>query len=119
MTGKDYLTLKGRIIFSAIAKHLKDKGVEDSITSFELSMLANSFDMYAEAAMFCNKNGNTLNSGDKGYMQVHPKYTIMKNEYTHIQKHAPKFGLNPLDVQKLTRALPEKQEEDPLAALAV
>ena len=94
MKGQDYLTLRGERIFNAIAEYLKERNYDEQVSSFELSMLANSFAMYAEAAEDCKKYGTTQKT-KTNYSQVRAEYTVMKTEYQNVLKHSMKFGLNP------------------------
>lgn len=84
------------------------------IDKFEMAMLANSFDLYAENAKICNEDGVAMTiTTEKGgvYSQIRPEYTVMKNEYGNILKHAGKFGLNPGDRDKLFRKLKEDKKK--------
>ena len=77
-------------------------------------MLANSFDLYAVNADLCNKEGVSMTiTTEKGgvYSQIRPEYTVMKNEYGNILKHAGKFGLNPGDRDKIFKGLKEKEKK--------
>lgn len=106
-----YLSPDGITIFKRIVKHLRDNNIEDGINTYEISMLANSIDLYATCSAWCNENGHTQAS-QSGYEQVHPKYTIMNKEYASITKHSLKFGLNPMDLKKLLESAPPKEEEE-------
>lgn len=117
MEPQGYLTERGKGIFLAIAEYLDKKGFDEDC-SFELSMLANSFDMYARAAEACNTEDRGYAQVTKtGYSQVKADYTVMKTEYVNVLKHSGKFGLNPLDVQKMLKNLPEKKEVSELENL--
>ena len=98
-----YLSRRGRLIFSRILKHIKDAGIDAPIDSMELSMLANSFDVFEIMAEKCNKGGYVVPvTGKNGtFDQAVPEYTIMKQQYDTILKHGPKFGLNPGDREKI------------------
>lgn len=112
MKAEDYLSDGGKVIFQIIHGHCDRLGVSNDIDTFELSMLANSFDMYAESARICNSKGVSQKT-KTGYSQVRAEYTVMKNEYQNILKHSPKFGLNPQDRQKLLKDIkqPEKKPD--------
>lgn len=108
----DFLTDTGREIFKEIERHCKDKLKMYSADSLEMAMLANSFDLYARNAEICNKTGVSMTIiTEKGgeYSQIRPEYTVMKNEYGNILKHAGKFGLNPGDRDKIFRKLKEEK----------
>lgn len=111
MKPQNYLSPKGVKIFNAIAKYLSDNNYSEGVSSFELSMLANSFDMYADAAEDCKKYGTTQKTST-GYSQIRAPYTVMKTEYQNVLKHSGKFGLNPSDAEKMLRKLPEKKTEE-------
>lgn len=106
---ESYLTKEGERIYKAIEKHIKTSGILESIDTFELSMLANSFDLYSTCAIYCKENGIYIKVGNNDYRQVSPEYTVMKNEFSNILKHSPKFGINPTDRQKL-EAFSKKKE---------
>jgi len=108
-----FLSPDGREIFDELKKHCVSKMKMESVDDFELSMLANSFALYAECAKYCTDNGVKMTiTTEKGgkYSQISPEYTVMKNEYQNILKHSGKFGLNPADRSKIIGSLkaPEK-----------
>jgi len=113
----EYLTKRGRKIFFNISKHIKDADILFDIDVLELSMLANSLDIYERMSSFCNdeKNGFTdIVENQKGSTkQVRPEYTIMKNEYSNIMSMAPKFGLNPGDRAKIFGGMKTKKKTNP------
>jgi phage terminase small subunit len=77
-------------------------------------MLANSFDLYADNAKVCNTEGVSMEIvTEKGgiYRQIRPEYTVMKNEYGNILKHAGKFGLNPGDRDKIFKKLVQEKKK--------
>jgi len=118
MTGQDYLSDQGKYIFKKIAEHLQRVGVTDRINTYELSMLANSLDLYATAATLVKHKGFDQDNKRSGGKVITPAYAIMKNEYQNIQKHAPKFGINHVDMAKLAESIPEKKDDsDPLTDL--
>lgn len=109
-----FLTPEGEDIFDALKDHCTRKLKMEDVDDFELSMLANSFALYAESAKYCNEEGvkQTFIS-DKGqsYSQICPEYTVMKNEYQNILKHSGKFGLNPGDREKIFRKLKDEKDK--------
>lgn len=110
--GVDYfLSDEGRTILKMILNHCKDIRLPVDELKLEASMLANSFDKYAKNAAYCRDHGDTQKPSDGGWDQVRPQYTVMKNEYQNILKHAPKFGLNPTDFDKIFKESkkPKKQ----------
>lgn len=112
MKRESYLSERGKVIFDAIYDHCKRKGFADDIDTFELSMLANSFDLYAKMAKDCNGKKGVAQVTQSKYSQVRAEYTVMRNEYQNILKHSPKFGLNPSDREKLTRLAKQPEEEE-------
>ncbi len=118
MKHQDYLSETGISIFKKIVSHLKGKGVTDGINTYELSMLSNSLDLYARAALDIKDNGYDQNNKRSGGKVMTPAYNIMKIEYSNILKHSPKFGLNPMDMAKMAESLPKpKEEKDEISEL--
>jgi phage terminase small subunit len=78
-----------------------------AVDKFELGMLANSFDLYAESAKYVRDNGaKMVIVTERGsYYQICPEFTVMKSEYSNILKHSGKFGLNPGDREKIFKSL--------------
>ena len=111
MKHQDYLSETGVSIFKKIVSHLRDKGVTDAINTYELSMLSNSLDLYARAALDIKNNGYDQDNKRSGGKVMTPAYNIMKIEYSNILKHSPKFGLNPTDMAKLAENLPKPKDE--------
>ena len=101
----DYLSENGLLIYKQLEKHCKAKLKMLEIDSYELAMLANSFDCYARAAEKCKESFS--NSHD----QIRAEYTVMKSEYSNIIKHAGKFGLNPGDRDKIFKGLSKEKEK--------
>lgn len=109
-----FLSPEGEIIFDFLQDHCRAKMGMMDIDLFELSMLANSFALYAENAKYCNEEGvkqTFYNEKGGSYSQIVPEYTVMKNEYQNILKHSGKFGLNPGDRERLFKKLGEKKEK--------
>lgn len=79
----------------------------ETIDYLELSMLADAFVNFFEAAKFCRENGNTFEMPTKTgvYPMIRPEYNVKKNEYTNILKHSGKFGLNPGDRERIFKSL--------------
>ena len=120
---------------------MKGKLTMAEVDDIELSMLANSYDLYFRMAKYCNDHGvsmtfaakapvpgdedddlaedekNFIKAKGGGYQQIRPEYTVMKNEYQNILKHSAKFGLTPGDRAKIFKDFGKPHEEDPLAAL--
>lgn len=114
----------------------------EEVDDLELSMLANSYDLYFRMAQYCNDHGVSMTFAAKatvpddedeeladdekdfvkakggGYQQIRPEYTVMKNEYQNILKHSSKFGLTPGDRAKIFKDFGKKEEPDPLAVLS-
>jgi phage terminase small subunit len=109
----DFLSDEGEAIFKRLQKHCKEKLKVFDIDTLELSMLANSFAMYFNAARYCKDNGVSMTFvTEKGtYEQIRPEYSVMKNEYQNILKHGAKFGLNPADREKIFKGLDKGKEK--------
>lgn len=109
----NYLNDLGKEIYKSLQKHCREKLKTFEVDSFELSMLSNSFALYAGAADYCNTNGcsQTIVTERGGYEQIRPEYTVMKNEYQNILKHGAKFGLNPGDRDKIFKGLSKEKEK--------
>jgi len=99
----------------AIVKHINDHNLIQDIDTLELSMLANAMDAYERAAMICNEKGFTEDvTGKNGTVkQVIPEYSIMKQQYDLILKHAPKYGLSPGDREKIFGGIKKEKKADP------
>src|SRR5690606_31400901 len=109
----DFLNTEGKKIYKELEKHCREKLKIMDIDSYELSMLANSFCLYAESARFCNENGVKITfTTEKGgtYSQICPEYTVMKTEYQNILKRSGKFGLNPADRDKIVKSMKEEKK---------
>lgn len=107
-----------------IIDHLTNSGISADIDTMELSMLANSFDVFERMAETCNSTEDgggfvtIIDTKGGGKMeQVRPEYTIMRNEYSNIMKHSPKFGLTPLDRKKIFGSIEKKKTLDPTGDL--
>ena len=105
----NFLSDEGREIYKMIRQHLTDNNILKDADDLELSMLANSFDLYGKNAEFCTTYGTTQKPKGGGWDQIRPEYTVMKNEYGNILKHGGKFGLNPGDRDKIFKGLKEKK----------
>lgn len=118
----DYLTKRGRRIFKLIVDHCKDNDLYADIDILDLTMLANSIDLYEAAAERVNQMRDSedpkerekaFGSGGKPSND----YMVMLKEYEKIMKHAPKYGLNPGDRAKIFGGLKKKKKADPNAGL--
>ena len=107
----DYLTKRGRLIFFQIVRHIKDADIIADIDVLQLSMLANSFDLFEKAAQECNDKGISVELVAKqgSFAQVRPEYTVMRNEYSNILKLSASFGMNPGDREKIFSGLKKKK----------
>lgn len=140
-----HLTDTGKAIYARIEGFVRGKLQMQEVDDIELSMLANSYDLYFRMAKYCNDYGVTMEfeaSKKKGkpdddddidlaedelnaikaakggrYQQIRPEYTAMKNEYQNILKHSSKFGLTPGDRAKIFKDFGKKEEVDPLVGL--
>lgn len=109
-----FLTDNGKAIFDRIKTHCIQNNILFDIDDLELSMLCNSFDLYAVNASLCNDQGIAMEIiTEKGgvYSQIRPEYTVMKNEYQNILKHSSKFGLNPGDRAKIFAGMKDNKKK--------
>lgn len=109
-----FLSDEGRLIFDELLSHCKTKLNLENVDEYELSMLANSFALYASCARICNETGVSMEFEKEGggiYQQIRPEYTVMKNEYQNILKHSGKFGLNPGDRSKIFKKLDQGKKK--------
>jgi len=106
-----FLTKEGKLIFERIKQHCTDNNILFEIDDFELSMLANSFDLYNRYAKIVNDEQATQKPKEGGWDQVRPEYTVMKNEYQNILKHSSKFGLNPGDRAKIFSGMKKEKKK--------
>lgn len=112
-----YLSKRGRTIFYAIVRHIKESNIIQSIDTLELSMLANSLDIYERMSTICNdpdKGFTEHVTGKNGtFKQVRPEYGIMKQQYDLVLKHSGKYGLTPGDREKIFGGLKKKEKKNP------
>jgi P27 family predicted phage terminase small subunit len=116
MNGQGYLTERGQEIYNEILDFIKDKGLDDSIDTFELSILANNFDMYGIASDAVKAHGYSQQT-QSGYSQITADYTVMKQCADYIAKHSDKFGLNPSAREKIKAFSKKEKETDGFAEL--
>jgi P27 family predicted phage terminase small subunit len=95
-----YLTPRGREIFEELSEWLEGQPLE-SVDAFELSTLAQYYDMYETSARIVNQEGYSRKMGVNGYEQVTPHFTAMKDALDKIMKLSYKFGLNPSAREKI------------------
>lgn len=107
----DYLSENGKRIYEAIEKHCRAKLKMMAIDSYELAMLANSFDCYARAAEKCKVSFSNTHD------QIRAEYTVMKTEYANILKHSGKFGMNPADRDRIFKGLNKEKKRNPVDGL--
>lgn len=115
---RGYLTKKGRLIFFQLVRHVEEAGLDESIDILELTMLANCFDLYEEAAERVKKLmeiGDDKTFGTGGRLST--DYQVMEKEYNKILKHAPKYGLNPGDRHKIFGGMKKKKKVKPSEGL--
>lgn len=105
---QDYLSPEGQKIYNEILGHIDKNNWSQDIDDYELSMLANAFDMYSKCAMYIKENGMTQMT-KTGFMAARPECGIMKTEYANVLKHSAKFGLNPGDRKKIFKVADTKR----------
>lgn len=118
MKNLEILSENGLLIYKMIEKHCKKLKIGEA-DSLEMIMLANSYDLYYQAALFCKQNGTVVSMPTKTgtYDMLRPEYNQMKNEYGNILKHSPKYGLTPGDRDKIFKGLNKKEKKDPAGGL--
>ena len=108
MKPQAYLTDRGVEIFEEILKYIQEKKLDENIDSFELSMLANAFDMHEQACEKMKDEGFTQITAN-GYSQIRAEFTAWQKTGDYITKHSDKFGLNPAAREKV-KAFAKKDE---------
>lgn len=108
-----YLTKNGKAIFFRILEFLETSDMHE-VDSFELSVLAQHFDVFHESSRKVNEQGYSRVTGNNGYEQVTPHFTAMKDSANYIMKHGEKFGLNPSAREKLKIFNAKEKEADPI-----
>ena len=106
-----YLTPNGVKIFNQLLKHLEDVDLK-AVDSFELSALANTFDIHQRAAVVINRSddGYTQKTPN-GYRQITPEFSIYKDTFDRINKGSDKFGLNPAAREKIKIFMEKEKNE--------
>jgi phage terminase small subunit len=112
---RGYLTDNGRKIFLSLVRHIGDAGLDSRIDVYELTMLANSFDLYEEAAERVKvlRNGGETKEAFGSSGRLSTDYQVMAKEYEKILKHGPKYGLNPGDRHKIFGGMNKRKKADP------
>lgn len=107
----DYLSDEGKDIFNDILSLIPEDKVQET-DSYELSMLSNYFDLYAQAAQAIKKSDTGYKQTTKNdYSQITADVTMMDKASTYIIKNAGKFGLNPEAREKLKEVWAKKQKK--------
>ena len=110
----DFLTPDGVQIFNKIMDHLKENDLHNSIDFLEVCVVANAFALYRQAARVVNENGYATPPAKSGYQSINPHFTVMKETFAQINKHAPKFLMDASSRQKLFGGkLNKKEKVDP------
>lgn len=101
-----YLSDRGKKIFKQIVKHIEDNGnLMLPIDVLELSMLANSFDLYHK---MIEDMGGIYTQECKNGTQPRAEYNIMQQCYKYILSHSGRFGMNPADREKIFAGMKKK-----------
>jgi len=107
----DYLTDEGKEIFHSILKLIPSDKIQSTDT-FELSMLANYFDLYAQAAQAIKDSKTGYKQTTKtDYSQITADVTMMDKAGAYIIKNSGKFGLNPESREKLKEVWGKKKKK--------
>lgn len=116
MKPQPYLQERGKEIFNEILKHVKDKKLDENIDSYELSMLANAFDMHEQACEKMKEDGATQITAN-GYSQIRAEFTMWQKTADYITKHSDKFGLNPAAREKIKAFAKKEEKQDPIQSI--
>lgn len=112
MTPQPYLSENGIKIFDEILNFVKTKGIEEQIDSFQLSMLANAFDLHERASVVMNNSEGGFTQITKNeYSQIRAEFIVWQKTGDYINKNADKFGLNPPAREKIKGIASNKQAE--------
>ena len=113
MKAQTYLTPRGNEIFHEIVKCISDPKILQDTDSFQLSALANAFDIHNRVAGIMNETntGYAQLSEKTGYSQVSPEFTVWKSSLDYINKNASKFGLDPEAREKLQTLWAKKEKK--------
>ena len=114
MKAQTYLTPRGKEIFNEIVDCISDPKILQSTDSFQLSALANAFDIHNRVAEIMNatNTGYSQLSEKTGYSQVSPEFTVWKSSLDYINKNASKFGLDPEAREKLQNLWSKKEKKE-------
>lgn len=107
MKPSGYLNKKAKEYFTLFASILKDRGMDREEYSTELSMLANEYANYEEAQLEIENKGAYVRYAS-GAQQIAPWVTNKEKSVSNILKLSPKFGLNPVDFEKIKSSVKEK-----------
>ena len=108
----DYLTEEGEEIFNNILELIPQDKLQSTDT-YELSMLAAYFDLFAQAAQSIkDRKDGYKQTTPNDYSQITADVTMMDKASSYIVKNSGKFGLNPEAREKLKEIWAKKEEED-------
>lgn len=111
MKAQEYLTKEGKHIFNLIVDAIPNQKILLSTDSFEVSMLAQSFDVYARGCLELNEQLDIKST--KAQLS-----TIIKQSSDYITKNSDKFGLNPAAREKITSfAIKEEEKKSKLRSI--
>jgi phage terminase small subunit len=86
--------------FKGLCKILKERGMDDVAYSNELSIIACEYSIYHNAVLEMNEKGTQM-TYPTGAQAVGTWMTVRKDALSQIQKLTPKFGLTPVDFEKI------------------
>jgi len=96
-----YLTDNGNRIFKQILNAIP-RGISKDIDTYELSMLANAFDLHERASVVMNhEEGGFVQTTKNNYSQIKAEFTVWQKTGDFINKHSSNFGLNPASREKI------------------
>lgn len=115
------LTPNGERIFHELLQHIQ-KYEKEQIDSYNLTELAHQYDLAERCRQNINsptdknqKDGVQVTSN--GYTQVTGYVTVMDKCNARIEKLGAKYGLTPLDREKIKSAIKEEKPADPISKI--
>ena len=107
MTPEKYLSKRGKEYIKVLVGILKERNLDQNEFSIELSLLANEYAKYEEAAEIIREEGYYVENLKTKWKQIAPQVNVQKDAMSNILKLSPKFGMTPLDHSKL----PKREEK--------
>ncbi len=105
ITHQNYLSDQGRTIFDQIAATLNGK--VEQIDTYELSMLANAYDLYH---VFAVKTKEAIDN-EEDALKIQRLNSVMEKQWRMIEKFSSNFGMSPMSRSKLESIVKPKTEK--------